>query len=87
MEVEFDPVKDEINKDKHGLSLADAGEFDFSAATAMIDDRNDYGETRYRAFVRTEGVGYCLVFTANDETLRPISYRRAHEKEMRRYDL
>ena len=86
MLIAFDPAKDAINLAKHGLSLADALHFDFDLAQTEIDARHDYGETRYRAFARMDGLGYCLVFTVSGETLRPISYRRAHEKEMRGYE-
>jgi uncharacterized DUF497 family protein len=51
-----------------------------------VDDRYDYGETRYRAHGRIDGLGYCLVFTFAGDTTRAISFRRAHEKEMRRYE-
>jgi uncharacterized protein len=87
VKVEFDPAKDAINRLKHGLSLADAAGFVFDTAVVLIDTRFDYGETRYRAFVRMDGIGFALAFTVDGETLRPISYRRAHEKEMRRYGL
>jgi uncharacterized DUF497 family protein len=85
VDVEFDPAKDAANVAKHGLSLAQAADFDFGAAVIQTDDRRDYGEVRYRAFARRDGQGYCLVFTLAGERLRPISLRRAHEKEMRRY--
>lgn len=87
MRIAFDPDKDAANKAKHGLSLAEAADFDFELAIVLVDDRFDYGETRYRAFVRQEGAGHCLVFAVDGETLRPISYRRAHDKELRRYGL
>lgn len=86
MNIEFDPAKDAANIEKHGVSLADAAMFDLSAAVVVIDDRYDYSETRYRAFGRIDGLGYCLVFTLMGQTLRLISFRRAHEKEMRRYE-
>jgi uncharacterized protein len=86
VKIEFDPAKDATNLEKHGLSLADAEWFDFAAATTEVDLRRDYGETRYRAFGRVEGLGYCLAFTIFGETLRPISFRRAHDKEMARYE-
>lgn len=85
MEVVFDPAKDAANIEKHGLSLADAADFDFLNAVVGVDDRFDYAETRYRAFARMGDRGFCLVFTLDGTTLRPISYRRAHNKEMRRY--
>ena len=85
MEIEFDPAKDAANLDKHGLLLAEAADFDFETAVVLVDDRFDYGETRYRAFVRQGDGGYCLAFTLSGATLRPISYRRAHDKELRRH--
>lgn len=85
MDIEFDPAKDALNIEKHGLSLAAAAGLDLLTAAVMVDDRVDYGEVRYRAYGRIDGEGYCLAFAIRDTTLRPISFRRAHEKEMRRY--
>ena len=86
MDIEFDPAKDAINVAKHGLSLADAAAFEIATAVVRIDDRYDYGEVRFRAFGRVAGQGRCLVFTWSDGRIRAISYRRARDKEMRRYD-
>jgi uncharacterized DUF497 family protein len=44
----FDPAKDASNIADHGISLARAKEM--VIARFMIDDRFDYGETRYRAW-------------------------------------
>jgi hypothetical protein len=86
--VIFDPAKNQANIVKHGLSLAEAEDFDFSGAVILIDDRVDYGETRYRAFSRADGAGFCLVFVVvDDQTIRAISYRRAHDKEIKRHGL
>lgn len=87
MDIQFDPAKNASNIVKHGLSLADAAEFELASALVMVDDRFNYGETRYRAFGRKDGEARCLVFTVVGETIRVISYRRAHQKEMRRYGL
>lgn len=85
MEITFNPAKDAANLDKHGLSLADFSGFD-AEPTVIVDDRFDYGETRFRAFGRIDGRAHCLVYTIVDDNLRLISFRRAHEKEMRRYE-
>ncbi len=85
MAIEFDPEKDAANIAKHGFSLADAGMLDLPNSAVMIDGRSDYGEVRYRAFGRIEGEGYCLAFALRGTVLRPISFRRAHDKEMKRY--
>lgn len=85
MKIDFDPAKDRANVAKHGLSLADFVGFDADPVT-VIDDRFDYGEVRYQAFGRVAGQGHCLVFTVRGKNMRLISYRRARDKEMRRYD-
>jgi uncharacterized protein len=85
MDIEFDPAKDVSNRAKHGVSLQQAAEFDMSGAVVERDVRRDYGEARYRAFGRIDGIGYCLAFTFKEGTVRIISFRRAHEKEMRRH--
>lgn len=85
MKTEFDPVKDATNQAKHGLSLADFAGFD-AVPVVLVDDRADYGETRYRAFGRIDGIGHAIVYTMRGMIMRLISFRRAHEKEMRRYE-
>ena len=86
MDLEFDATKDAANIAKHGMSLAAAVGLDLLAAAVFVDDRHDYGETRFRAFGRIGEEGFCLAFTVRDTIVRPISFRRAHEKEMRKYD-
>jgi len=68
---------------KHGVSLGRAA--DMEIALVLVDDRIDYGETRYRAFGLIDDEAYCLVFTIRDDAVRVISLRRAGEKEMQRY--
>lgn len=84
MQIEFDREKNESNLATHGLSLTDFDGFDFEPVI-LEDDRFDYGEVRYRAFGLVGGKGRCLVFTMRGETMRLISFRRAHNKEMRRH--
>ncbi|MDB6454147.1 BrnT family toxin [Falsirhodobacter sp. 20TX0035] len=83
MKIEFDPEKDAINLAKHGVSLVRAADLDILAF--IEDDRNEYGEVRYRAWGLIEGRAHCLAFTDRNGTLRAISLRRAHKKEMDRY--
>jgi uncharacterized DUF497 family protein len=81
--VDFDPAKEAINLAKHGVSLARWVDLDMKKT--VVDDRRDYGEIRYRAYGFIEGIAYCLTFTDRDGRVRPISLRRMHNKEMRRY--
>jgi len=81
--IDFDPAKEAINLSKHGVSLARW--VDLEVLAIVKDDRFEYGEARYRAYGTIEGVPHCLIFTIRHEKYRPISLRRAHAKEMRRY--
>jgi uncharacterized DUF497 family protein len=81
--IDFDPAKEAINMSKHDVSLARWVDLDMKVT--FVDDRYDYGEVRYRAYGHIDGVAYCLTFTNRNGRVRPISLRRAHTKEMRRY--
>lgn len=83
MDIEFDPKKDADNIVKHGVSLARAADLEIRAFIA--DDRNEYGETRYRAWGFIDGKAYCLAFTYRGDRVRVISLRRAHKEEIDRY--
>jgi len=85
MEISFDPAKNARNIKERGLSFGDFTGFD-AEPVVVVDDRYDYGEVRYRAFGRIDGLGHCLVYTENATGIRIISFRRAHDKEMRRYE-
>ncbi len=85
MDIEFSPAKDEENRAKHGIGLSDFDGFD-EEPVVVEDTRFDYGERRFRAFGRIGGLGHCLVYAPRADTVRLISFRRAREKEMRRYE-
>jgi uncharacterized DUF497 family protein len=80
---DFDPSKEASNLSKHGISLARW--IDIDMKITFVDRRRDYGEIRYRGYGYIDGLAYCLVFTERDGLVRPISLRRAHNKEMRRH--
>ena len=83
MNLKFDAEKDAANRTKHGVSLAEAVKFEMLAV--LEDDRFDYGEKRYRAWGVIDGVYVALAFTIRGDKIRPISLRRAHAKEIKRY--
>lgn len=85
MEVVFDPEKDAANRAKHGLSFSDFAGFD-ETALVVADDRFDYGEVRLRAFGRIDGIAHAIVYVETPTGIRLISFRRAHQKELRRYE-
>ena len=86
MEIEFDPEKDRINREKHGISLSLAREMDFATAIVREDERYAYGETRWLAAGLIAGRLHMLAFALRGETLRPISLRKANPRERKRYE-
>jgi uncharacterized DUF497 family protein len=85
VDVEFDPAKDAENTRKHGISLKRAEDFDMATADYKVDDREDYGEVRFRATGFLDGRLYSLTFTMRGEIVRPISLRNATKQEQRDY--
>jgi len=56
MEIEFDPDKDDVNKNKHGVSLAFAANVMADPhRVEILDLRFDYGEERWAVFGTVEG--------------------------------
>ena len=85
MDVEFDPLKDETNFAKHGVSLRAAEGFDWDTAFEREDDRFDYGEVRFVATGRIGDRLHVLVFTegTHENAIRAISLRPAEKHEAR----
>jgi hypothetical protein len=86
VQIEFDPLKDRINRQKHGLSLAAAAEMDLDRAIVIEDRRFDYGETRFVAYAPIGGRLHVLWFTVRGNALRAIGLRKANRRERRRYE-
>jgi len=87
MKIEFDPAKDEINRAKHGISLAAAAGFDWDTALEREDDRFDYGELRFVAIGLIGKRIYVMIFAegSDEDTVRVISLRPTEKHEMRFY--
>ena len=85
MEIEFDPGKDRLNIQKHGISLAEVVEFDWDSAQIEEDLRFLYAEKRIEATGwlgnRLHVVIYCIRGTAT----RVISFRKANDREFDEY--
>lgn len=84
---EWDEAKNQGNLRKHGLAFDVVLEFGWSAAVIEEDERYNYGERRFRAFGRLNGVGVCVAFTPRTHAVRIITVRHMHEKETRRYGI
>ncbi len=86
MEFEWDDQKAASNQERHKVR--------FEIATLIfldknrlikIDDRNDYGETRYITIGMIENRVHVVVYTKRQESIRIISARKANSREQKRY--
>ena len=85
MRMEFDPIKDVANLEKHGVSLAMSEQLDWDAALVWIDDRFSYMELRMIALAPETNTVYYVAFVEKDEIRRIISLRRATRREVIHY--
>lgn len=85
MRIEFDPIKDELNLAKHGVSLALARQLDWDVALVWVDDRFAYDETRMVALAPAAQTLYYVAFVDRGEVRRIISLRRAERREVKHY--
>jgi uncharacterized DUF497 family protein len=86
-DYEWNDAKRAANLVKHGIDFVEMEGFDLLTAVIVEDRRRDYGEARFRAYLRVGGSGRALSFTWRGDRIRVISLRRAREKEMRRHGL
>ncbi len=86
MLYEFDPNKDRLNFQKHGLSFAEAENFEWDSALVRKDTRRIYAEPRFQALGLIGQRVHVLVFCLRGDAVRIISLRKAHSKEVASYD-
>ena len=85
MKIEFDPIKDARNFEKHGISLAEAETLLGGFIIEREDDRKDYGEVRIIATGEISGRVFVCVYTRRGNAFRPISLRPANKVERDAY--
>jgi hypothetical protein len=85
MRVTFDPAKNARNIAERGLSFERVAELDWETAVSEEDVRRDYGERRVRIFGLLGKRLHVAIITLRDETVHVISFRKANEREVRRY--
>ena len=86
MTIEFDRDKDLASE--HKLPFAVAGELFDGPFVEEEDSRFDYGETRFSAMgpIASLGGRICVVvYTWRGHARRVISFRKANDREIRRY--
>ena len=86
MDVEFDPIKDGINRDKHGVSLALGAQLlGRPDVVELPSPREIDGEYRYKALAPIDSRLWTAVFVRRGATVRFISVRKSNNGEQRLY--
>ena len=86
-DFEWDDAKAEANLRKHKISFRTASRvFDDPLVLIEQDLSEDYGEDRFLAIGRVEGLLVAVVYTERGGCVRIISARRANGNEQRAYD-
>lgn len=86
MKIEFDPTKNNKNIIERDLNFERAKDFDFNTALFEIDNRHDYRETRVIALGYLGERLHVLIFTKIKDGVRVISFRKANNREKKRYE-
>ncbi len=85
MEFEFDPIKSEANKNKHGIDFVEAQAIwqdpDFVEIPAITAD-----EARFLVVGKIAGNHWSAVITYRGQRIRIISVRRSRDKEVKLYE-
>jgi uncharacterized protein len=74
------------NERERGLPFKLVEHLDWSHAVIKEDDRQDYGERRYRALGFIGERLYAVVFTPRDGNMHVISLRKANKREVKQYE-
>jgi hypothetical protein len=86
MDFEWDPAKDEANRQKHGISFDEARHIFDGAILTRTDTRQDYGEERRISLgALSPEVVLVVVHTERAGRIRLISARRANGRERKVY--
>lgn len=87
MAFEFDPAKDAISREKHGLPLS-FGERIFDDPLHATSETTRIGdeEERFKAIGLVDGKLFTAVHTWRGQAIRLISVRRSNASEQREYD-
>ena len=81
MRITFDPAKRDLTLEHRGLDFARAREVFAGLTATVIDERFDYGETRFITAGHLDGRLVVMVWTQRGEARQIISMRHCHAKE------
>jgi len=81
MRFEWDKTKRRLNIERHGFDFVDAPVVFAGETATFLDDRFNYGETRFLTFGFLWGRVVAIAHTSTNETIRVISFRKASKYE------
>jgi uncharacterized protein len=84
VEFEYDPIKSEANKRKHGINLLEAAAL-WNDPRALLIGLEYKEEQRFGLIAKLEDKLWIAIFTTRSERIRIISVRRARPDESDRY--
>ena len=83
---EWDEAKRRSNIEKHGIDFLMVEYWEWNVALVFADERRDYGEERFIAYVPHGGRLHVVIFAERNEGRRLISARKGNKREMKFYD-
>lgn len=85
MEFEWDDEKARSNLQGHGVDFRDAAQIFAGPTVEYFDDREDYGEDRFKAYGLHDGTVYVVIYTVREDRIRVISAWKATRREREEY--
>ena len=85
MRITYDAAKNDRNVAERGLAFDLVADLDWETALAEEDTRRAYGERRIRVLALLGGRLHAAVITYRDDAVHVISFRKANDREVRRY--
>jgi uncharacterized protein len=87
MKFDWDDAKSDRCLQERGFSFNDVlPAFSDPGRCIDVDDRRDYGETRFKLYGRVAGRLFAVTYTMRGGVYRIISAHKANLREVRRYD-
>ena len=86
MQYEWDENKRIANLERHDVDFCEAVNFEWDTAIETIDDRFDYGETRWVTIGFINRKLHVMVYTIRGSKIRIISLRKANRRESNYYE-
>jgi uncharacterized DUF497 family protein len=81
MRITFDPAKRALTLRQRGLDFARADELFAGRIATVVDDRRDYGETRFITAGTLDSRLVVTVWTERGDARHVISMRHCHAEE------